>query len=71
MLLDYPQNCLCGSKPKLAKMNVDFRAPTKDKYVKYVCEKCDIHTFGTQKEEYCRELWNAGVELARKKLNKT
>ena len=67
MLYDYPLKCLCGNDPKLIKIDVDMRTSTKTKYVKYICEKCDIHTFGTRNEIFCRELWNAGIELKRKK----
>lgn len=68
MLRDHVQECLtCKNKPKLEKINVDFRAPTDTKYVRYVCE-CGISTFGTRQEDFCRELWNAGVDLARKRL---
>ena len=68
MLRDHVQECLtCGNKPKLQKIDVDNRVSTHVKYLRYECG-CGISTFGTREEIFCRELWNAGVDLARKKL---
>jgi transcription elongation factor Elf1 len=68
MLYDQTLPCyFCDKKPVLVKASVDSRVETETKYLKYVCKKCGISTFGTREEVFCRELWNAGVQLAFKK----
>jgi hypothetical protein len=50
-------NCHCGSKPKLKKRLIAYNT----NYLYYECSKCEISTFGTRLEEFCRELWRATI----------
>lgn len=68
MLRDKPQNCpRCKKPPKLKKKLI---ADPKTYYFYYDC--CDIQTFSTREEEFCRELWNCRVdkEALLKKVDK-
>lgn len=69
MLRNKPQNCpRCNKKPKLKRRLIALPSCY---YKYYTC--CDIQTFSTREEEFCRELWNCRVdkENLNKKLNKT
>ena len=53
-------SCLCGKPPELLRRLIDQR---KVNYYYYACPSCEILTFSTRKEEFCRELWNSTIKL--------
>jgi hypothetical protein len=57
MLYDKPLNCICNKSPQLKTKPIggDY------KYYYYECGDCNISTFSTRLEEFCRELWNAAI----------
>ena len=59
MLYDKPLKCICKDKPLLKRRSVAIKS--KVRYYYYECKKCNICTFATRLEEFCRELWNAAI----------
>lgn len=59
MLFDYPIKCLCEFPPELKRREIPPGCA--EPYYFYECDKCNINTFATRKEEFCRELWNAAI----------
>jgi hypothetical protein len=60
MLHENPINCICGQKPEL-KIRPIWGEGGVDYYF-YECSKCEISTFASRKEEYCRETWGATIK---------
>lgn len=65
MLYDNPNLCICGNPPELKRRALV--AGMDNPYYYYDCEDCGIQTFSTREEEFCRELWNAAIEVRNKK----
>ena len=62
-----PQPCFkCKNHPSL--LTKEFGRDLL--YYFYSCQNCNISTFSTREEIFCRELWNAAVEYLEKKSKK-
>lgn len=57
MLYDKPLDCVCGNQPELKNKPIGGNY----QYYYYECSCCNISTFSTRLEEFCRELWNSAI----------